>query len=73
MSKIITPSRVDTSKQILNVCYLEWSLMKATGLSTVVPRCIFVPLNQYGCPKIESKVFRARHVKRPATRLGNAF
>ena len=25
--------------------------MKATGLTSVVPRRIFVPLNQYGGPK----------------------
>ena len=37
--------------------------MKATGLTSVVPRRIFVPLNQYGCPKIEPKFFRERFVK----------
>ena len=39
--------------------------MEATGLASVVPRCIFEPLNQYGRPKIEPKPFRARFVKRP--------
>ena len=31
----------------------------------VVPRCISVPLNRYGCPKSEPKSFRTRFVKRP--------
>ena len=47
--------------------------MKATGLTSAVPRRIFVPLNQDVCPNIESKCFRARFVTRPWTRLGNEF
>ena len=35
--------------------------------------CIFVPLNRYGCWKIESKYFGTRFVKRPYTRLGIVF
>ena len=41
--------------------------------SSAVPRCIFVPLNRYGRPKIKPKYFRTRFVKRPYTRLGNIF
>ena len=37
--------------------------MKATGLTSVVPRLIFVPMNENKCPKIEPKFFRARFVK----------
>ena len=37
--------------------------MKATVLSGVVPRHIFVLLNQNGCPKIEPKFFRGKFVK----------
>ena len=29
--------------------------MKATSLTSVVPKSFFVPLNQYGCPKIDPK------------------
>ena len=47
--------------------------MKATGLTSFVLRRIFVPSNQYGCSKIESKCFRARFIKIPQTRLGNSF
>ena len=39
--------------------------MKAPGLTSVVRRGIFIPLNQHGFPKIEPKYFRARFVKRP--------
>ena len=39
--------------------------MKAYSLTIVVPRRIFIPLKQYGGPKLEPKVFRARFVKRP--------
>ena len=83
-SKIITPSKVDTSKQSqfslrssdlleLRNCQLERSLMRATGSTSVVLRHVFVPLNQYRCLKIEPKFFRARFVKIPQARLGNAF
>ena len=37
--------------------------MEATGLTSVVRRLIFVPLNQNGCPKVEPNFFRARLVK----------
>ena len=37
--------------------------MKATDLTSVVPRRIFVPLNQYGWPKMEPNFFRARFIK----------
>ena len=47
--------------------------MKATGLTRVVPRRFIVPLNQRGCPKIESKCFKSRFVKRRYTMLGKAF
>ena len=47
--------------------------MKVIGLTSVVPRYIFVTLNQYGCPKIEPKFSRARIVKRLQTRLENTF
>ena len=39
--------------------------MKAACLISVIPRNIFVPLNQNECPKIEPKFFRARFVERP--------
>ena len=47
--------------------------MKATGLSGIVPRGIFIQLNQDGCQKIEPIFFRAGSVKRPWTRPGNTF
>ena len=34
-------------------CYLARSLLKASSLTSVLPRHIFVPLNQYVLPKIE--------------------
>ena len=37
--------------------------MNATGLTSVVPRRIFVTLNQYGPPEIEPKFFRERFIK----------
>ena len=40
---------------------------------SVVPRCISVPLNQYGPSNIEAKFFRTRFLKRPYIRLGSAF
>ena len=39
--------------------------MRATGSTSVVLRHVFVPLNQYRCPKIEPRFFRARFVKIP--------
>ena len=39
--------------------------MKVAGLTSIVPRRNFVPLNQYGRTKIEPKFFRVRFVKRP--------
>ena len=39
--------------------------MKAPGLTSVIPRRIFVPLNQNRCPKVEPKFFRTKSVKRP--------
>ena len=37
--------------------------MKASGLTSVVLRHIFVLLNQYGHPRIEPKFFRTSFVK----------
>ena len=42
-------------------------------LDIAKPRCIFVPLNQYGCPNIEPKLFKIRFVKRSYTQLESAF
>ena len=46
--------------------------MSSTTPNTVLKR-IFVPLNRYGRQKIMAKFFRTRFVKRPLTRLRNAF
>ena len=39
--------------------------MKNAGLTSVTSRFIFVPLNQYGCPKIEPKCFQQDLEKDP--------
>ena len=44
--------------------------MKATGLTSVVPRCFFVPLNQYGCPKIEARLFQSKVCKKTLYQAG---
>ena len=47
--------------------------MKATRLTSVVYRGIFLSLSQYECPKNKFKLFRTRFVKRPQTKLENTF
>ena len=44
--------------------YLGKSVIKASGLTSVLSRHIFVLFNRYGRPKIEPKFFRTRFVKR---------
>ena len=38
-----------------------------------LPKGVFMPLNQYGRPNIEPKIFRKRLVKRPETKMRSVF